>query len=173
MGERLVLSSPFYILIYKQYPRNFTMSDIFQDNMLLIVVISFVVILGGALIVVAGDKLSTSVVTDYLFPATATVPSTMSYSVSSVTSMQKADNQSVNGLINVTADKGNTTVTIINPASQMMSNITVIHRPGIAGLNIDVFVNTHNVGTLTDNPTDTFNISPGHLSNGGNLVVLQ
>ena len=99
-----------------------------------------------------------------MFVAVAGVPKELSFGITSVNSLALL---TANNSVNTSLIPGNATLNI-NGEPAAAASLEVTHDAGEAGRS--VFVNLHNVGTLTDAASDTFTISVSYLVNGGNAV---
>lgn len=131
------------------------------NNYLSLIVVLLVLFIGGAIVIIGGESVSTTVYTS-LFNSTANVSNNLGHSISSVNYVDRLiTNSSINATPIMSAP-ANHTLLLTSPSS-LASSVVVVHSPGIASMGIGVYVNSNYIGNLTDNATDTFTYS-GSLS---------
>lgn len=131
------------------------------NNFLSLIVILLVLFIGGAIVVIGGESVSTTVYTT-LFNSTANTSNNLGHSINSVNYLNRLTTNSSTNATPILTTPANHTLLLTSPSS-ISSNIVVVHAPGISSMGIGVYVNSNFVGNLTDNATDTFTYS-GSLS---------
>jgi len=131
------------------------------NNYLSLIVVLLVLFIGGAIVIIGGESVSTTVYTS-IFNSTANVSNNLGHSINSVNYLNRLTTNSSTNATPILTTPANHTLLLTSPSS-LSSSVVVVHTPGISSMGIGVYVNSNFVGNLTDNATDTFSYS-GSLS---------
>lgn len=127
------------------------------NNFLTLVVVLITLFIGGAIVIVGGNSISSTIYSSY-FNSTANVSTSLGHSIQSVNSVYRLTSNSSTNSTPLPTYPSNHSV-LLNSPSGLSSVLQIVHEPNIGSLNIGVYVNGINVGVLGNGSTENFSIN--------------
>src|SRR5690606_37699171 len=125
-----------------------------ENSFLSLVVILLVLFIGGAIVIIGGNAVS-STTYDIYANITANTSTNLGNQIQHVNYVNRLITNSSLNATSLSSIPSNHSLLTSNPSS-LNSNVVIDHQANIESMNIGVYVNGNLVGTLSNNTTDTF-----------------